>query len=264
MEYPKEFVDLLRTTQETMIGIGNPNAKILIIACEPSIDNYNQTEREIRRNKEQWSTILNHPKLMDEWMLSYNPTINPCKGLEYGFPNYNPFFPYHGQKNSSNSKKGGTSRTWWCYQKIIEGIFKSPKKRDIDFFQKCFVTDLSAENAISQNHTIKEKTQLSIKKRTNDLFSYDFFQNFPIIIMCCGHYVRDYDVKPYKLFNVPFLEEMHDRNEEWINYHCITGNKPKLLLHTKHLTARGLKTNDYIAEITKLCRQFTDENNIQI
>ena len=264
MEYPKEFVDLLRATQETMIGVGNPNAKILIIACEPSIDNDNQTEREIRKNKEQWSTILNDPRLMDEWVLSHNPAVNPCKDLEYGHPNYNPFYPYHMQKNSPMAKKGGTSRTWWYYQKIIDGIFKSTPKQHIDFHQKCFVTDLSAENAINQNQTIKIKTQLSIKNRTNEFFSHDFFQSFPIIIMCCGHYVRDYEVKPNELFNVPFWGEKQDVNREWINYHCIKGNKPKLLLHTKHLTARGLKANDYIAEIAKLCRQFKDENNIQL
>lgn len=264
MEYPKEFESLINTTQETMIGVGNPNAKILIIACEASIDNDNQTEREIRKNKKQWSTILNHQKLMDEWILTHNPAINPCKDLEYGFPNYNPFFPYHGQKNSPMAKKGGTSRSWWLYQKIIEMIFSYPKQQIINFFQNCFVTDLSAENALNQNETIKFKTQLSIKKRTDELFSHDFFQDFPIIIMCCGHYVREYGVKPNELFNVPFLEEKQDYNGEWINYHCITGNKPKLLLHTKHLTTRGLKTNDYIAKITELCRQFIDENNIQI
>lgn len=266
MEYPKEFENLLKTTQETMIGVGNPNSKILIIACEPSIpeQDINGIEREIKKNKLLWQRNIDAPTQMDEWLLSYNQDINPCKGLEYGCPNYNPFFPYHGQKNSSNSKKNGTSRSWWYYQKIIDGIFKFPKQKDIDFFQKCFVTDLSAENAINQNHTIRENTQLSIKKRTDLFFSHDFFQNFSIIIMCCGHYVRDYEVKPNELFNVPFWGEKQDVNREWINYHCIKGNKPKLLLHTKHLTARGLKANDYIAEIAKLCRQFKDENNIQL
>lgn len=265
MDYPKEFESLLYSTQETMIGLGNPNAKILIIACEPSIpeDDLNGIEREIKKNKSLWLKNIKNPKLMDEWLSSFDQESNPCKGFEYDYPNYNPIFPYYGQKNSPFAKKEGTSRSWWYYQKIINGIFKSPKPKVIDFFHNCFVSDLSAENAINQNQTIKINTQISIENRIGGLFSHAFFQSFPIIIMCCGHYVKNYGVKPNELFNVPFLGEKLDINGEWINYHCINGKNPKLLLHTKHLTARRLKTNDYIAEIVKQCRHFVDENNIQ-
>ena len=267
MEYLNEFENLVTTSQETMIGLGNPNAKVLIIACEPSIpeSNNDQIEREIRQNKNQWLSILKYPEKMDEWLSSYNPNVNPCIDLECHYPNYNPFFPYYGhcgQKNT-RSKIDGTSCSWWNYQKIMEGILGSPKQPIINFFQNCFVTDLSAENAVNQNQTIKSKTQLSIDNRISGLFSHTFFQKFPIILMCCGHYVRNFGVKPYELFNVPFLEEKQDKNGEWINYHCVNGNTPRLLLHTKHLTARCLKVNDYIAEIVKLCRHFVDENNIQ-
>lgn len=266
MEYPKEFESLLNSTQETMIGLGNPNAKILIIACEPSIpeDDLNGIEREIKKNKSLWLKNIKNPKLMDEWLRSFDQDFNPCKGFEYGYPNYNPLFPYYGQKNSPFTRKNGTSRSWWYYQKIIDGILKTPKPNNIDFLLNCFVTDLSAENAINQNQTIKMKTQRSIDNRISGLFSHVFFQNFPIVIMCCGHYVKNYGVMPNELFKVPFLGEKHDKNGEWINYHYDNGGTPKLLLHTKHLTARRLKAKDYIAEIVGLCRLFIDENNIKL
>ena len=69
---------------------------------------------------------------------------------------------------------------------------------------------------------------------------------------------------PNELFKVPFLGEKHDKNGEWNNYHYDNGGTPKLLLHTKHLTARRLKAKDYIAEIVGLCRLFIDENNIKL
>ena len=97
MEYPKEFENLLNSTNETFIGVGNPNAKILIIACEPSIpeENHCQIEREILNNKLQWQAILSNPQKMNEWIHSYTLENNPCKDLGCGIPNYNPYYPLY-------------------------------------------------------------------------------------------------------------------------------------------------------------------------
>ena len=66
-----------------MIGVGNPNAKILIIACEPSIpeNDINGIEREIKKNTLLWLKNIEAPTQMDEWLRSYAQDINPCKGL---------------------------------------------------------------------------------------------------------------------------------------------------------------------------------------
>ena len=267
MEYPKDFLDLTRSTEERLIGWGNPNAKILIIACEPSIPEtkVTQIEHEIRKNKILWQRNTKESVQMDEWLHSFDPNKNPCKDL-VDIPNYNPFYPYYGQKNISSPQNGGTSKSWCYYQKIVEGILEYPKQPIIDFFKYCFVTDLSAENAINQNQTDKNKTKLSIKNRINELFPHPFFQNFPIIIMSCGNYVKDYGIRPDKLFNIPFIDDGKERNKnkEWLNYHYLNGSNPKLLLHTKHLTARGLKVNDYIEAIAKICIHFVEKNNIKL
>lgn len=52
MRYSKDFIDLLSMkSEDCLVGCGNPNSNILIIACEPSIpkDDVNQIEREIKK-----------------------------------------------------------------------------------------------------------------------------------------------------------------------------------------------------------------------
>lgn len=54
MRYSKDFNDLLSVeSEECLVGWGNPNSKILIIACEPSIqkDDGDQIDREIKKTR---------------------------------------------------------------------------------------------------------------------------------------------------------------------------------------------------------------------
>ena len=53
------FARLLKNTSEEYIGVGNPDAKILIIANEPGIDkdNKEQSNKEVACNHEMWQTI---------------------------------------------------------------------------------------------------------------------------------------------------------------------------------------------------------------
>ena len=266
MENAKEFENLLNSTNETLIGVGNPNAKILIIACEPSIpeENHCQIEREILNNKLQWQTILSNPQKMDEWIHSYTLENNPCKDLGCGIPNYNPYYPYYRQKYKVSPKNGGTSRSWYFYQKLIDTIYGVTIRHDyIDFFNNCFTVDLSAANAPNHNRRNLTKTTQSVKERINHLFPHSFFQSFPIVIMCCGQYVHDFGIRPDKLFDINFIGDI-GKNGDWINYHYTKKSGHKLLLHTKHLTARGLKVNDYINQIANICIRFRDENQIDL
>lgn len=80
--------------------------------------------------------------------------------------------------------------------------------------------------------------------------------------MSCGHYVKDFNIKPYEIFDIPFINQIKDKNDRWINYHCKKGNTPRLLLHTCHLTAKGLHVNDYIDEIVHICESFLNENKL--
>ena len=179
---------------------------------------------------------------MDEWIRSYTLENNPCKDLGCGIPNYNPYYPYYRQKYKASPKNGGTSRSWYFYQKLVDTIYGVTIRHDyIDFFNNCF----------------------TVKERINHLFPHSFFQSFPIVIMCCGHYVDDFGIRPDKLFDINFIGDI-GKNDDWINYHYTKKSGHKLLLHTKHLTARGLKVNDYINQIANICIRFRDENQIDL
>ena len=255
MRYPKEFENLIETTQENLIGWGNPNAKILIIGCEPAIriDNLEQNKREIVMNRKQWIINNQHLLLLKQWIKDKDPQNNPCKSFEYGYLNYNPRHPYCYQINTSFPQKGGTSRTWWLYQKLVDKVRGITKKhRNLDLFDYAFITDLSDVNAPKSKDVDYKTKKDAIFRRKESLFSQPFFRSFPIVIVACGHYVRDFDLKLNEIFDIPYIKL--DSNEGWINYHKSEDNT-RVLLHTLHFTARGLKVNDYIDDIVEGIKQ---------
>ena len=130
---------------------------------------------------------------------------------------------------------------------------KPKNHRDLDFFDYCFVTDLSAANAPNRNMRKTENTRMSIENRVKDFFTKPFFRKFPVTILCCGHYVKEFEIRPDCIFGIPFVKVIEDKNHSWINFHYTDDKVPRVLLHTKHLTARGLKVNDYIDKIGELC-----------
>lgn len=255
MVYPNDFINLVETTKEDLIGWGNPVAKILIIGCEPAtpIDLFDNIKREITHNRDQWLANLHNSSNLEKWVENKDPMINPCKTLEFGYDNFNPRHPYCRQINSFFHLRGGTSRTWWNYQKLVDNLRgTTTHHRDLNFFNHAFVTDLSDVNAPKSIEVKFEEKEKAIRRRKEVLFTHPFFHNFPIIIVACGHYVKQFDIKLNELFKIPYIKMEYDKNDVWINLHKSIDNK--VLLHTQHLTARGLKINDYIDKIVELCQ----------
>lgn len=95
----------------------------------------------------------------------------------------------------------------------------------------------------------------SIAQR-KQLFKYDFFQNFPIVILAVGHYVRDHHIDLQALFGVDFIEPtIQIGHHYWINIHQQKpGNTPKLLLHTNQLSMISNELIDQLVEIVKTSR----------
>lgn len=251
---PPNFINLVETTKESLIGWGNPNSQILIIGCEPAtpIDELNKINREILYNRDQWTVNLKDGSNFMSWTEQMNPSDNPCKMLEFGYDNYNPRHPYCRQINSHFPSKEGTSWTWWCYQKLIDklrGI--TTRHRDLNFFDYAFVTDLSDINSPKSVNVKYEDKDKAIKRRKDTLFSHPFFQSFPITIVACGHYVRQFDLRLNDIFSIPYNSIQYDKNDVWINLHLNSRNR--ILLHTQHFAAHGLKINDYMDRIVNLC-----------
>ena len=119
--YSKEFENLVYSDQRDFIGVGNPNAKILIVGKEPAIeeDNVKQKDLEIKENGNQWRYNIKH-----------NVDLSEVASLQFDESDinyiYNPLYPYKGQEYKVRTKiserSRGTSKTWYQYQKLWDLI----------------------------------------------------------------------------------------------------------------------------------------------
>lgn len=177
-----------------LVGWGNPNAKILLLGKEPAIAmntdlGRNQYSTEVKSNRLDWCTNIENRTGFDE-------IFDKHSGEKiYG----NPLYPHCWQKskigirkNEAFSKNGGTARTWYQYQKLINMILGRPldRNRRLDFHKFCFSTDLSEYAGLNNTQIDRKETEKSIDKR-RELFRSEFFRNFPVIIAAVGNY-RNY------------------------------------------------------------------------
>lgn len=253
MIYSNEFKALVDQTS-SFIGYGNPNAKILILGKEAAIDtneNAIQHASEINKNVESWKKNIEQKVSQDDIPLwRGNPEC------------MNPLYPYKGQKYKVDMKgheSGGTSRTWFQYQKLLNFILNREGNGNIDFHEHCFSSDFSAETALFSKDTDKEATKHSIEER-KQMFASPFFQNFPIIIAACGHYPKVYNIDLENIFQVKWDGKTQKRF--WIHIHREKENaSPKLLIHTNQLS---MVPDQLIIDITKVVKAFAETYSIHL
>ena len=97
------------------------------------------------------------------------------------------------------------------------------------------------------NSIKSEETKKSINIRCQKLLSHDFFKIIPVVIVPCGHYIRDYKINLEETFNQNY--QRTDGDGEWINVHS---NGGRLLLHTRHLSMCSNRLIEKIASYIKL------------
>ena len=205
--YSEDFIELVKKVNNSAskygqyIGVGNPNAKILIIGKESAIDTKTedgelQYEIEHLRNATIWlHNIKDNVALLDadkdeHWKKDGNASINPM-------------YPYRGQRFAVYRKKkngteigcGGTSSTWYDYQIIINNMdsisLNGERKRTICFHEYCFSTELSFVSAKYSKEADPIQRKESIRVRTTELLNLPFYQQFPIVIVAAGHYPKE-------------------------------------------------------------------------
>lgn len=257
----KKAIELAKE-KDLFLGTGNPNASILIIGKEAAIDKVTsakQHEMEVVNNGTDWehnSSVNKQFDQIDNWF------------IDSAIPKYNPLYPYNGQKNTINRHKkvegkiiynGGTSKTWYNYQKIIDALFYSNKQStSINFHEHSFISELNQETGKYSRLVAKDKREESITDRTL-LFETSFFRDFPITIVAVGHYVRDFNINLQDLFLMKFDEELSKKvseglNKEYINIHYDNLEKPtKLLIHTNQLS---MVSNELVNRLGKMCNDF--------
>ena len=272
MEYPKEFVNLVNSTTENLIGWGNPNAKILIVGKESAIDEKNipQRNKEIVENRKQWEfNYHNNVDFNDVIELKFDESDK-----YYIEKYYNPLYPYKGQEFNVRHEfrnaegfvyrvtgKNGTSSTWYNYQRLCNFILGRelfPKKND--FFKYFFATELSTATAKYSHDANKIAKEDSIKNRKKFLY-HPFYQGFPIVVLAVGHYPRKHNIDIEALFQTRWNQHTCIVGKNWYNVHYSTTNNPKLLIHTNQLS---MVSNDLIKEIADRCIEFKNKYNIEL
>lgn len=222
MEYSKEFKALLNDSNwnqlepyQKYIGVGNPNAKILIVGKECALDTVNQFfeyDETVLQNFDDWCANVNKGigfEDIKDW-LGNNKDI---------YPNYNPLYPFYKQlfiqrkvfKKDNEVIKiigdGGTSTTWYNYQKIIN-LFRErhineyelrPNYEYVDFFKDCFITelnDLCRPNNGRLSKTERGATREHIGSRYDLICNTPYFQHqFSTVILACRPYSKELDTR---------------------------------------------------------------------
>lgn len=263
MIYSENFKKILEKYPSAYIGCGNPGAKILIIGKEAALDlqtDQNQHRLEISSNAGQWrENIKNQTGFEDvgRW----------CDGKDY-----NPLYPYKGQRFAIERGKnnGGTSVTWYNYQKVVDAILGREHPGEIDFFEHCFITEFnenSAKKSSGRSASERQKVRQSIGKRTSMFKEEAFFQDFPIVIAACGPYVDEFEISLENTFSVKKLtEEGMDikprKDRRPIDVYGVyrsdkeTAGVKKLLIHANQLS---MVSEGLIEKISKECRSFMGE-----
>lgn len=259
MEYRKDFIELINSLKNEdnknlrFVGLGNPNSKILIIGKECSFN--------LDKEQDRFLYKLENQDNLQQWIYNIENEIG-LETLSYweNHPNlYNPLHPYKGQYNKViRNNNDGTSETWVKYQKLIDQILQKNKPERIDFHKYAFITELS--NIVMPSSRKSEETKESINIRCKKLFSHNFFKSFPVVIIHCGHYIRNYKINLEETFNQKF--QRTDDDGDWINVHI---NGDRILLHTRHLSMCSDKLIERIAGNIRHCpKTCVNGNRIQL
>lgn len=260
MTYSKEFENLVYSDQRDFIGVGNPNAKILIVGKESAIeeDNDKQKNLEIEDNVKQWRyNIKQNVDLSEVASLHFDDSDINYK--------YNPLYPYKGQeykvRTIISERSKGTSKTWYQYQKLWDFIMYGQDGKHsglIDYHEHCFSTELSTAAEKYSLLVDDAKRSLSIEQRKL-LFTHSFYQSFPIVILAVGHYPLNHNIDLESIFHTKWDGKTNPIGKFWYNIHHTSTDNPKLLIHTNQLS---MVSNDLIKAIAKECRDFASENSI--
>lgn len=250
MNTPKEFIDLVYSTdnQQSYIGMGNPNARILIIGREPAHDlntivGRDGFHQDQELNRTNWRNLLENKTLEGR--------CNPRRP----FPNQRCL---RAQINKDGTHNDGTASTWIWYQKLVDLILgreydRGYFLRPLDFHDFCFHTDISAAAAKNLATTNREAKKTSVEERSRELFTHSFFKLFPIVVLGIGTDVGQYVPLEWceKVLGFPASQVVKEFDSEakepmiWANH----DNGRRILVHTHSLSQSSW---DYINKIRNI------------
>lgn len=247
MKTRESFLEMLASAKESdikYIGTGNPDAKILIIGKESSLD---ATKPENKGHMD----LLN--KNIDLWDRDKEKSIDQIS--DWNNDNFSPMYPYKYQKHRINDGSNlGTSKTWYNYQKIHNHIFG--KSDVVNFHENIFTTEVNSTPSPKN----KDADTSSIKKRKEFISKSKFFKKFPIIIIDGVGYFEIAENKNEieKIFDVTFVKNIGDKKSQPIWVH--KGNDfPRLLMNTYQMSINV--SNERLKRMGDLIKLFLENPN---
>ena len=146
------------------------------------------------------------------------------------------------------------NKTWANYQELLDEIyFRKSEYNKWDFEKFAFTTELSSTPR--KQHNYKE-AKPSIKERIVFFKDSDFIQDFSVIILACGGYIKNDDkVREIdNIFHVEFCKEYgskESKNRFWT--HIDKKDPRKLVIHTRQFS-NGI-SKDLIKEMASVTRE---------
>lgn len=238
MNYNKKFKELLDILPENeIVGLGNPNSKILFIGKEPGTE----IDTEI-----------------------YHGNVKSWKEMTFNYAKR--FIPKEPNLRNLN-------HTWQKYQKVYDTVLSTlnisddkerKDKYEITFVENVFTTEFSnlpAKNTRSAKKQPNFDAELSRRKQR--FFKNDFIQSFPVIVIFAtdNKYIETYPGEVCELFNVKFdnLYEYSGQDKIWLHSSLSPNDNPKLLIHTRQLTRAS---NELVLGISEIISNFIKENSL--
>jgi hypothetical protein len=215
-------------TNNIYIGIGNPNAKILFVGKEGSMEEICPKETS---TAEKWAEAIKENR--------------PCS-----------------ERYSHKFKEG---HTWKKYQKLHDFIFPTIEKKlenEINFVERIFATEMNVIRKKTTKEAQKESEfREKLQKRKNTFFKSDFIQQFPVVVLACSNYITNYgELREIDdIFNVEYVQT-HSTENAKRQYHFYTHynkDKSKLVIHTRQLS--GDVPNELLEMMGNIIRNFVSK-----
>lgn len=220
MKYSSAFSQLVDhcLQNDSYIGIGNPDAKILLVGKEAAMAPHEIEDSGYRSNARKWKEIV-------DGEATNHLIIKDVKKGHY-------------------LQKAGV--TWRKYQLLHDAIFQKDPQRNgegltIDFMRHIFTTEMNdAPHKTTGEAQAAENFAANLKARREDFFSQPFIQQFPVIILACSNYIKNHGEysEINDTFGVTFTEQVDiaDTAYRFWTHHSTDAAQSKLVIHCRQLS----------------------------
>ena len=129
------------------------------------------------------------------------------------------------------------NKTWANYQYLLDEIYQRKSDYDDkwDFEKYAFTTELSSTPRKNSKYS---EAKSSIQDRLRFFEKSKFIQDFPVIVLACGGYIRNND-KVREIddtFHVTFSKRYDYSTGNWFCTHYDDTNPKRLVIHTRQLS----------------------------